>query len=248
MNSTIIFASLLALLTGLAGGITYTKSNNENSSPRLTEETAQETVAAEDYISVRPALTSLPTESLSEAEKIDLIYMREEEKLARDVYQTLYEKWNIRIFTNIAQSEQTHTETVRDLLEKYDVTDPVTDDSVGVFQNKELQRLYDDLVSQGSVSEVEAFRVGALIEELDIKDLQEALVRTDNTDIKFTYENLIRASRNHLRSFTKQLTIRGEIYTPKHISAEEYAVIIAQDTERGGGNSNGGQRRGWGGM
>ncbi len=248
MNTTIIFASLLALLTGLAGGITYTSSNNENSSPKIIEGAAGETVVAEDYISARPALTLLPTESLSEAEQIDLVYMREEEKLARDVYQTLYEKWSVQIFANIAQSEQTHTETIRDLLEKYDITDPVTDDSVGVFQNKDLQSLYNNLTSQGAVSEVEAFRVGALIEELDIKDLQEAMVRTDNADIKFAYENLVRASRNHLRSFTKQLTTRGEIYTPKYISEEDYLVIIAGDTERGGGNGNGGQRRGWGGM
>lgn len=248
MNTTIIFASLLALLTGLAGGITYTKSNKENSSPLLTEEIARETAVAEDYVSIRPALTSLPAESLSEAEKTDLIYMREEEKLARDVYQTLYDTWGVQIFTNIAQSEQTHTETVRNLLEKYDITDPVTDDSVGVFQNEELQRLYDDLVSRGTASEVEAFQVGALIEELDIKDLQEAIVRTDNADITFAYENLMRASRNHLRSFTKQLTTRGEIYTPKHISAEAYTVIISGDTERGSGNGNGGQRRGWGGI
>lgn len=249
MNSTIIFASLLALLTGLAGGITYTKSNNEDSSPQLTEERAKETVVAEDYVSIRPALASLPDESLSEVEKTDLIYIREEEKLARDVYQTLYEKWGVQVFANIAQSEQTHTETVRDLLEKYDVTDPVTDDSVGVFQNKELQRLYDDLVGQGAVSEVEAFRVGALIEELDIKDLQEAIDRTDNADIAFAYENLIRASRNHLRSFTKQLTARGGTYTPQYISAEEYVGITATDTERGSKNGGGGgQRRGWGGM
>ncbi len=248
MNTTIIFASLLALLTGLAGGITYTSSNNENSSPKIIEGAAGETVVAEDYISARPALTLLPTESLSEAEQIDLVYMREEEKLARDVYQTLYEKWSVQIFANIAQSEQTHTETIRDLLEKYDITDPVTDDSVGVFQNKDLQSLYNNLTSQGAVSEVEAFRVGALIEELDIKDLQEAMARTDNADIKFAYENLVRASRNHLRSFTKQLTTRGEIYTPKYISEEDYLVIIAGDTERGGGNGNGGQRRGWGGM
>lgn len=249
MNSTIIFASLLALLTGLAGGITYTKSNNEDSSPQRTEERAKETVVAEDYVSIRPALTSLPDESLSEAEKIDLIYMREEEKLARDVYQTLYEKWGVQVFANIAQSEQTHTETIRDLLEKYDVTDPVTDDSVGFFQNEELQRLYDDLVGQSAVSEVEALRVGALIEELDIKDLQEAIDRTDNTDIAFAYENLMRASRNHLRSFTKQLTAREETYTPQHISAEEYMGITATDTERGSKNGwGGGQRRGWGGM
>lgn len=245
MNTTVIFAAILSLLTGLVGGVTYTNINNENPSQQAMNGVPSEALVAEDYVSVRPALASLPTESLSDTERADLVFMREEEKLARDVYQTLYEKWNIQIFTNIAHSEQTHTETVRSLLEKYNVTDPVTDDSVGVFQNEKLQRLYDDLVSRGTTSEVEALKVGALIEELDIKDLQEALAKNDNVDIKFAYENLMRASRNHLRSFTKQLKARGETYVPQYISTEEYVDITATDTERG--SRNGGQGRGWGG-
>lgn len=155
-------------------------------------------VYAEDYVSLRPIVTALPSEDLSEAEIAGLLYMREEEKLARDVYVTLFDTWGYKMFSNIAQSEQTHTEAVRDVLEKYAVNDPVTDDAVGVFVNVALQQLYTELVVRGQASLVEALKVGALIEDLDISDLQKEIATADNQDVIFVYENLLRGSRNHL--------------------------------------------------
>ncbi len=195
---------------------------------------------ADDFVSARPLITSLPVEALSETERASLIFMREEEKLARDVYTTLYETWQLHIFSNIAQSEQTHTEAVRQLLVKYEIADPVTDDTVGVFTDDTLQALYTELITTGNASEVAALRVGALIEDLDIADLEKTLTETDNQDITTVYENLARGSRNHLRSFVRQLTAAGESYEPTHIDEATYASIIAAEPERGTG-------RGWGG-
>lgn len=211
---------------------------------------------AQDFVSMRPGISDLPSEALSEGETDGLLLMREEEKLARDVYQTLYEKWGLQIFANIAQSEQTHTEAVRDLLEKYNVTDPVTDDTIGVFKNETMQKLYTDLVAQGKGSEVAALTVGATIEDLDINDLQDLITETDNQDIKLVYENLVRGSRNHLRAFTRQLEMRGEAYEPQYISATDYQSIIDSSQETGTGGASiqdggmgkhGGGNRGWGG-
>lgn len=196
----------------------------------------------DDFVSVRPQLDMMAMESLSAEERSGLLYMREEEKLARDVYQTLYEQWQTPIFANIAQSEQTHTEAVRQLLEKYDVPDPVTDDTVGVFTDPELQTLYDELTAAGSESLVAALRVGATIEDLDIKDLADELAVTDNEDITLVYQNLQRGSRNHLRSFVAQLERQGAMYEPQYISEAEYEAIIGSDRETGTGAS-----RGWGG-
>jgi hypothetical protein len=209
---------------------------------------------ATDFISLRPALDTLPTESLSETELQGLRYMREEEKLARDVYSTLYDQWSLPIFANIAQSEQTHTEAVRDLLEKYQIADPVTDDSIGVFTNPDLQQLYTDLTASGATSVEEALRVGALIEDLDLFDLAQEIKNTNNQDIVLVYQNLMRGSRNHMRSFISQLDARGESYTPQHISQSEFDEIVASDKERGGGQTSrngntlgsGGGGRGWG--
>lgn len=249
MNPTIILASLFTLIVGLAGGAVYTKQNTEPTPTNTATPAIQEaTIVSEDFLSIRPAITSLPAEALTDEEKQDLLYMREEEKLARDVYQTLYEKWSMPIFANIAQSEQTHTEAVLNLINKYNLTDPVTDDTVGAFQNEDLQNLYDSLTKTGLSSETDALKVGAAIEELDIKDLTDAISRTDNGDIALVYENLQRGSRNHLRSFTKQLSTRNTTYEPQYISSTEYQSITSGDTERG--NTQGGQggtRRGWGG-
>ena len=250
MNLTIILSSLFALIAGLAGGAAYTKQNTELSPTETLTPTAEEAmIIPEDFVSVRPALASLPTEALTDEEKQDLLYMREEEKLARDVYQTLYEKWNMPIFTNIAQSEQTHTEAVLNLINKYNLTDPVTNDAIGEFQNEELQNLYDQLTQTGLTSETEALKVGVAIEELDIKDLADAIARTDNADIALVYENLQRGSRNHLRSFNKQLVARGVTYVPTSISTDEYERITSGSTERGSESQRGqgGAGRGWGG-
>lgn len=46
--------------------------------------------------------------TLDQQEKDAILYMREEEKLARDVYEFLYAKWNVNTFGNIRRSEQTH--------------------------------------------------------------------------------------------------------------------------------------------
>lgn len=199
---------------------------------------------AADFVSVRPAIAALPEQTISDEERSGLVFMREEEKLARDVYSVLYDTWRMQIFSNIAQSEQTHTEAVKTILTKYDIADPVTDDTIGVFVNNDLQKLYIDLIAQGTTSVEEAMKVGARIEDLDIADLQNQVSQTNNDDIKLVYENLMRGSRNHLRSFVSQLTNRGVTYTPQYITQSEFDTIIASAQEIGSGRGNGG--RGWG--
>lgn len=251
MNLTALIAALTALVAGGAAGMAIGDRNNDapgmGNGPQGNRGGYSETVPLpEDFVSVRPAVSALPTEDLSAAEEEDLIYMREEEKLARDVYMTLYEKWGTPIFANIAQSEQTHTEAIRNLLEKYDLADPVADDTIGVFTNEELAGLYNALVEQGSASLVDALTVGATIEDLDIKDLQEASARADNEDIALVYGNLERGSRNHLRSFTSQLEREGETYEPQYISEDEYEDIVGSDRERGSGMGDGAAKNGSG--
>lgn len=142
---------------------------------------------------------------LSSLERDGLIYMRLEEKLARDVYLTLGKTYRQKMFVNIPESEQRHMDAVKALLDKYEITDPVTDNEVGSFSNAEFKKLFDDLVAKGQTSFKDAMLVGKEIEEMDIKDLIERIEQTDNPDIKAVYENLKRGSENHLRAFTKHL-------------------------------------------
>ncbi|KPU63252.1 hypothetical protein EP1X_04630 [Thermococcus sp. EP1] len=172
------------------------------------------------------------TTSITEEEKQGILWMREEEKLARDVYLTLYEKWRLPIFNNIAESEQTHMEAVKSLIDKYALEDPIIDE-VGKFNNRELQELYNQLVEKGSKSVEDALIVGAMIEELDIVDLQKWISKTDKQDIIEVYENLMKGSRNHLRSFVSNLKNYGVTYEPQYLSKEEYEKIINSPMEEG---------------
>lgn len=177
----------------------------------------------------------MATAPLSEVEKNSLAFMREEEMLARDVYSYLYERWGLVTFNNIANSEQSHTEAVLALLNKYKINDPVGNNEAGVFTNPDLQQLYSTLISQGSQSLLDALIVGATIEDLDISDLNEAILVIENSDIIITYENLNKGSRNHMRSFYEQIQIHGGSYEPQFISKSEFEAIISSSIERGKG-------------
>jgi hypothetical protein len=178
-------------------------------------------------------ISTLPYEELSEAEIEGLLHMREEEKLARDVYLSLYREWNQLIFQNIAESEQRHMDAVKTLLEKYNLLDPVFDDTEGVFTDLNLQNLYHELVNKGRVSRVQALYVGATIEDLDIFDLMECIHDADNVDIKTVYQNLMKGSRNHLRAFVSQLLSYEVEYSAVYLTQQEIDEIINSPMERG---------------
>lgn len=135
----------------------------------------------------------------------DMKYMVEEEKVARDVYEYLYKSWNLRVFDNISQSEQRHMDMMENLLNSNKVAYELRDER-GEFYNKDLQKMYDDLIEKGSKSKQDALQVGKLIEETDIKDLEQAIKNSKNTYTIQVYSNLLRASQNHLQAFNRQLS------------------------------------------
>jgi hypothetical protein len=145
------------------------------------------------------------TSGLTAAETYWLTYMREVEKLARDVYIVQYDSWGSWVFSNISVSEQRHMDAIKNLLDRYGVPDPVGGNGLGVFTNPDIQSLYDDLIFQGSLSLVNALEVGVIIEETDIDDLYAALKSTKRRDIKKVYNNLLQASFNHLDAFNTNL-------------------------------------------
>lgn len=176
--------------------------------------------------------TTLSAATLTPEEIDSLAYMREEEKLAMDVYNALYATWGTPVFDSIALSEAAHTTAVLTLINQYSLPDPAATNPPGVYLDASLQTLHDQLVAQGMSSEVEALRVGALIEETDIKDIRERMALTDEAPILKVYDNLLCGSRNHLRSFDKNLQMRGVDYTPVVISEAEWDAIASSPMER----------------
>lgn len=179
------------------------------------------------------ARTSLS--SLSQVENADLLFMREEEKLARDVYLTLYETWRLAVFSNIASSEQSHMDALLKLLRTYRLPDPTAGNAIGEFTNPTLQSLYATLMEKGRLSALDALQVGGIIEETDMRDLVGAIDRSDNADIDATYENLLCGSRNHLRAFARNLeSMTSQPYTAQVIPQDEVDAILSSPMEKCG--------------
>ncbi len=186
-------------------------------------------------------------------EQAHLVFMREEEKLARDVYLKLGEMYpNSRIFGKIDDSEQKHTTAVKDMIEKYGMEDPNTNDNVGAFTGKDygeyFTEKYNLLVERASISELEALYVGAFIEELDMQDINQCpkviveadngindvsecgKIYTDNKDVENLYSFLLDGSDSHLAAYVKNIekqTGKGT-YQAQVLSQEEVDEMLGR--------------------
>ena len=182
--------------------------------------------------------SSLPAfANLSATEQQTLSFMREEEKLARDVYQVLYKTYPLRPFANIAASEQQHMDALKNLVQRYQILDPVKTEQVGQFTDSSLMQLYQALIQRGQGSEIAALQVGALIEETDIQDLRKALANTQTQLLKQTYQNLLEGSYRHLQAFVRQLKQRQQTYQAQVLSPAELNQILQMDSGRGHGRN-----------
>jgi hypothetical protein len=203
MKKTIgILITVTLVAGGLAAGyLLYEDNNNE----RLAS-TTSDTEASSSDNTPPSILDSAPItgDSTPPTTESLLLYLIEEEKLAHDVYTAMYDLYGTQVFGNILRSESTHQSRVLALLDSRGIADPRSAEP-GVFSNQELQALYDQLILQGKISETEAFRVGVIIEEKDIKDISTQLETASDVDVIATLEDLRRGSENHLRAFSKQL-------------------------------------------
>lgn len=190
----------------------------------------EELTAVTEYVETETAAqiaavnAAIDTASLSSAEIAGLMLMREEEKMAKDVYTHFYTTFNYRIFNNISKSETVHSEAMLRLINYFKLTDPATT-IVGTFSDANLQKLYTKFTTDAKTVE-DALKTGAFIEEYDIADLKKLIEETDNTYIKRVYTNLKRGSENHLRAFTRMLKFKGIVYVPQILDEEEYLSII----------------------
>ena len=173
---------------------------------------------------------------LTANEKQGLILMREEEKLARDVYMALQAKWGGNVFANISRAESQHMNAVGNLLSQYGIADPIKDNTAGVFATPKFQQLYNTLVVAGSKSREDAFKVGLKIEEMDIVDLQAAMKESNKQDIQRVLGNLLRGSRNHLRAFAARLNAIGGTYLATSLSQADFDQIANSKQEAGNVN------------
>lgn len=175
----------------------------------------------------RPALSrpAVAVPAIEADEAATLLWMREEEKLARDVYLALQSLSPDPVFKNIATAEQRHFDAIGAKLALFSLADPALP-AIGRFANVEIQALYDSLLASGGASYQQALIVGATIEEVDIQDLLAALEATTNPALQTTYQHLLAGSKNHLRAFVSRLQALGQVYTPQYIDPVLFDAIV----------------------
>jgi len=215
----LIFVSALLLLSACGGGSSF----------------------SEEVDAAAVGLSTEPVTELSAVEIEGLLFMREEEELARDLYLDIYAETGNRltVFKNISDNAETkHAEAVRLLLVKYGLNDPSTG-AHDTYTDLNLQSLYDLLFnSTMGGDDLTALKVGALVEETDISDINDyiAQVSESHPDIIATYENLLCGSRNHLRSFASQIeALTGQAYVTQVPALDvEVRAILSSDQEQCG--------------
>jgi hypothetical protein len=227
-----MFKNIKPILTGIVVAVTVIVIGT-SACTAVVNTPAAGTTTSNGNTSGSAVLDATAAAVLSSGESASLLFMREEEKLARDVYNALAVTWGDQIFTNIASSEQTHMDQLKVLIDRYGLTDTAL--TPGQFTNTDLQTLYDQLIDQGNLSIADAYKVSAAIDEIDILDLQTRFSQTDKGDIQLVYNQLMNGSFNHLSAFTSSLAQQtGETYQPQYLSAEVYQTILATT----GGNGN----------
>ncbi len=202
-------------------GLTVSCSKEIDILPDLADD--YDNFVAADAMLILPGTTYTGTE-LKEAEIGGLMLMREEEKLAQDVYAYFFEKYKVPIFRNISKSESAHTAAVLRLLNYFSLNDPALTEP-GIFASNEMQHLYNELTAKGSKLN-DALATGAFIEEYDIADLENLIKETNKTEIIRVYTNLRKGSIKHLNAFVKFLKARGVTYTPQVLSNDEFQMLI----------------------
>jgi len=226
--NTYTLSSLALIVSFIGSGSIYAFQGQGNQFGTHEDSSTNQVVnTCEQELILVPAITTL---AISDQES--LIFMREEEKLARDTYLTLSSLWGSQIFSNIANAEQQHMDSVKIFLDAYQITDPASPNS-GIFTNGDLQTLYDYLIVEGSRSLIDALKVGALIEETDIEDLLNTIETTENSEISQLYTNLLNGSYNHLQAFVGQLNNLGITYIPQVLSQQQFDEILSDNQQIG---------------
>jgi hypothetical protein len=175
---------------------------------------------------------------LFDDEVAEVKYLLEEEKLARDVYRKLAERWQLPIFSNIAGAEQRHMDLVQKLFEIYGLDLPTTLETEGTFDDPNLAAAYAEFIFEGgfeneSATLVDALSVGVEIEDMDLFDLYEFLALTENDHLEMVIHNLAKGSRNHLRAFVRALEAQDGSYIPgDYLDEETFNSILEADMEQ----------------
>lgn len=223
MKTKVLIASLFSIIGLLTISCSQSEGVEENASSQTLLAVESDGVSA----ITRAAISNIFTvTSALNADEIEFLYaVREDEKLAHDVYSVFADKYpTAPQIGRIMNAESTHMAAVDSLFKYYEI-DYVPTTEVGVFASPERQEQFNTLSAQSSTL-VEAFKTMAFIEEEGIAAYNAVVGDIENVNIKLVIEHLTKASGNHLKAVDRQIKSLGETYTPTVLTQEDYDAII----------------------
>lgn len=185
-------------------------------------------------------------------EQTHLVFICEEEKLARDVYHLFDRRFpDLGVFAELEAGKESSRCAVEKLLRQYRVSIPRVNENVGVFSWGIYGRYFTEkflvVSNQGSMNPLSALYAGAFLEELNILDIEQCpkvivdidngikdaascgMQYTDNPAIRAAYDELLAESRRHLRILVNNIEQRTGpgSYRAQLLKPDELASVLA---------------------
>ncbi len=191
---------------------------------------------------LKAKLSQMPLGSLTEEEKSSVQSMMEYEKMVRDVYAIMYEKWQTQAFENLGKKASAAMAAIKLLLDRYNLENPVKDATkVGDFKNVTLQKMLNAMVSKGDKSLKDALEACAEAEEMNMAKIENALKTCDSADLKLVYETLLNETIQMLKSIVYTLSIEGVTYKPKYLPIGNFDKLMGIEQSGTSGNEKNNQ-------
>lgn len=213
-----------AFSSGRPISIIWALSNSQDSSLKHNVAFGEGIITLTGGQTTASAATDATLKSLSAREEQGLLFIWEEEKAARDLYTSLYERNNLSIFLDLARSESSHMDQAKAIVDQYGLTISGKGEP-GAFHNQTLQNIHDELLAEGLPSDQDALSAAAAFEEISIMDLEKELNATGTENIRIVYQGLLAGSRKHLRSYASELHDQRIEYVPRYLSQSEFEEI-----------------------
>lgn len=167
-----------------------------------------------------------PSATPSPDEQETLRFLLEQRRLVRDIYRHLHGAWEIPAFADLAGAEQRGIGELQRLHRQLRLRHLPADGEPGIFADPALGQLYRRLLTQGLFDIREALELGALIEEMSIIDLRDAIDESRSHRLDQIYIALLGNAYAHLRAIHRQLARSGVDYQPRLLPREGLEAIL----------------------
>lgn len=149
----------------------------------------------------------------------------QEEKLAYDLYGEFYERWSLGVFNKVQQREAKHVWCVEKIMDNYGYDYEINDKS-GLYPDREIQKIYDDLSVKGCISDLAALEAAAYIKEKHICQLRERIRYQEDEYVVKVIFLMESAAQSHLRAFVNSIRLSGSDYSPVFLTDDEFSNVM----------------------